>query len=321
MKKNIYLFIVIVALACAIPYVASPYLLRLSITIISGISVAMCLNVVLGYMGYPSLCQAVFYGVGGYTMALATLRLGLSPWAALVLSPISAFIIGYLVAIPFLKLRSMFFAIGTMALTGVVNVIIVNFPEITGSDAGLRNIPSLLETETGFFYAEMALLVLLIIAARFVEKSYWGKILVAIRDDENLAPYLGINTAKYKRTTFAVSAAATGVAGAIFMSYQTYINSNYFTVGASFTALAACVIGGAGTLLGPIYGGLVVIGLPETLRAMAQWRPSFIGAVLVAVIILSPGGVSRGLQMLGVLIGKRRETYKAAGSLAKRGKG
>jgi ABC-type branched-subunit amino acid transport system permease subunit len=81
------------------------------------------------------------------------------------------------------------------------------------------------------------------------------------------------------------------------------------------------VIGGAGTLLGPIYGGLVVIGLPETLRAMAQWRPSFIGAVLVAVIILSPGGVSRGLQMLGVLIGKRRETYKAADSLAKRGKG
>jgi branched-chain amino acid transport system permease protein len=128
-----------------------------------------------------------------------------------------------------------------------------------------------------------------------MSRSFWGKILIAIREDEDLAPHLGINTTRYKRLTFAVTSAATGVAGAIFFSYQTYISSNYFTIGMSFTALAVAVVGGGGTALGPIFGGLVVVGAPEAFRGMTEgmalWRPSFVGAVLVLVILLSPGGV------------------------------
>ncbi len=304
-KWTTYLILVIVVLVLLIPSFATPYLLRLSITIGSNVIVAMCLNVVLGYMGYPSLCQSVFYGIGGYTMALVTLRLGVSPWVALALSPISAFIVGYLVAIPFLKLRSMFFAIGTLAFTGVVNTILANTPDITGSEAGLRGIPSLMGTETGFFYIEVALIILVAIGTRIMMRSHWGKILIAIREDEDLAPHFGIDTARYKRITFALTSAVTGVAGAVFISYQTYISSNYFTIGSSFTALASAVVGGAGTLPGPIFGGLVVIGLPEALRQMALWRPSFVGAILVAVILLSPGGVYGGLQRLVGLL--RRE--------------
>ena len=122
--------------------------------------------------------------------------------------------------------------------------------------------------------------------------SSWGKVLLAIREDEDLAPHLGIDTTKYKRLTFAFASSLTGLAGAVFISYQTYISSNYFTISSSFSILASTVIGGSGSLLGPIYGGLIVVGIPEIFREMYQWRPSFIGVVLVAVVLLSPDGVN-----------------------------
>jgi branched-chain amino acid transport system permease protein len=291
-KKSTYVFLAAAVFVVILPHFSSSdYALRLMITTASTIIAAMCLNIVLGYMGYPSLCQSVFYGVGAYTMAVATVKLGASPWTALILSPIVTFVIGYLAALPFLKLRSMFFAIGTLAFAGVFYAILVNLASITGSNAGLRGIPRLVKGDLGFFYLEIALILIVLILTGLMSRSFWGKILIAIREDEDLAPHFGINTTKYKRLTFAVTSAITGVAGAIFFSYQTYISSNYFTIGASFIPLAAAVIGGGGTALGPIYGGLIVLGAPEIFRSMNLWRPSFVGAVLVVVILLSPDGV------------------------------
>jgi branched-chain amino acid transport system permease protein len=290
-KKSTYVFLAAAVFVVILPHFSSSYVLRVMITTASTIIAAMCLNIVLGYMGYPSLCQSVFYGVGAYTMAVGTVKLGISPWTALILSLIVTFVIGYLAAIPFLKLRSMFFAIGTLAFAGVFYAILVNLPAITGSNAGLRGIPRLVKGDVGFFYLEIALILIVLTLTGLMSRSFWGKILIAIREDEDLAPHFGINTTRYKRLTFAVTSAITGVAGAIFFSYQTYISSNYFTIGASFTPLAAAVIGGGGTALGPIYGGLVVLGAPEIFRSMNLWRPSFVGAVLVVVILLSPDGV------------------------------
>ena len=308
----LFIFIGIVVLVLMLQlFFTSGYLLRLMVTIGFSIATALCFNLVIGYMGYPSLCQSVFYGVGGYTMALITLRLGVSPWIALILSPLTGFAVGYLAAIPFLKLRSMFFAIGTLAFTGVVNAILINLHDITGAEAGLRGIPRLVKSDTAFFYILVVLIILILFGTKILVDSYWGKILVAIREDEDLAPHFGINTTKYKRLTFALASAFTGLAGAIFISYQTYISSNYFTIGSSFSILACTVVGGGGSLLGPILGALVVIGVPELLRevlgGMYVWRPSFVGAVLVAVILLFPGGIYGGFQKLADYLRKRGE--------------
>ena len=303
-RKTTYICIATVIVLLILPHISSAYSLRLMITIGSSIITAYGLNVVIGYMGYPSLSQSVFYGVGAYTMALMTLRLGVSPWIALMASPVTSFIAGYLAAIPFLKLRSLFFAIGTLALTGVVNTVLVNLHTITGAEAGLRNIPRLVESEILFFYIQAGLILLALLGTRIMVNSYWGKILIAIREDEDLTPHLGIDTARYKRLTFAVASSLTGLAGAVFISYQTYISSNYFTIASSFSILASTVIGGAGSLLGPIYGGLIVIGVPEVFRGMYQWRPSFIGAVLVAVVLLSPDGVNGLILKIRSIISK-----------------
>lgn len=303
-NKTTYIYISSALVLLILPFFSSAYSLRLMITIGSSIITAFGLNIVIGYMGYPSLSQSVFYAVGGYTMALMTLRWGVSPWIALMVSPITSFIVGYLVAIPFLKLRSLFFAIGTLALSGVVNTILVNLHNITGAEAGLRNIPRLVESEVLFFYLQAGLILALLFGTKIMVDSYWGKILIAIREDEDLAPHLGIDTTKYKRLTFAFASSLTGLAGAVFISYQTYISSNYFTISSSFSILASTVIGGAGSLLGPIYGGLIVIGVPEIFRGMYQWRPSFIGVVLVAVILLSPNGVNGLIQKLGSIPSK-----------------
>jgi branched-chain amino acid transport system permease protein len=311
-KKTTYLFIAIVILACMLPlYFKSGYSLRLMVTIGFSVITAICYNVVIGYMGYPSLSHSVFYGVGGYTMALITLRLGISPWMALILSPFIAFAVGYLAAIPFLKLRSLFFAIGTLAFTGVVNAILINLHNITGAEAGLRGIPRLMKGDTAFFYIEIILIILILFGTKILVESYWGKILIAIREDEDLAPHLGINTTKYKRLTFALSSAFTGLAGAMFISYQTYISSNYFTIGSSFSILACTVVGGGGSLFGPILGALIVVGVPELLRGVLKglyvWRPCFVGAVLVAVILLFPGGIYGGFQKLAGYLRKSGE--------------
>ena len=299
---KIILVCIIAITVLLLPLVGSPYMIRLMITIGASIITAFGLNIVIGYMGYPSLSQSVFYGVGAYTMALMTLRLGVSPWIALLVSPVTSFIAGYLVAIPFLKLRSLFFAIGTLALAGVFNTVLVNFHEITGAESGLRNIPRLVESETMFFYLLAGLVLALLIGTRLMVNSSWGKVLVAIREDEDLAPHLGIDTKRYKRLTFAVASAVTGLAGAVFISYQTYISSNYFTISSSFSILASTVIGGAGSLLGPVYGGFIVVGIPEVFREMYQWRPSFIGAVLVTVVLLSPDGVNGLLKKIGTIV-------------------
>lgn len=304
-KKSTYFFLVAAAFIVILPQFSSAYVLRLMITMASTVITAMCLNIVLGYMGYPSLCQSVFYGVGAYTMAVGTVKLGVSPWTALLFSPIVTFVIGYLAGIPFLKLRSMFFAIGTLAFGGVFYAVVVNLTKITGSNAGLRGIPRLVKGDMEFFYLELGLLLIVLILTGLMSRSFWGKILIAIREDEDLAPHFGINTTRYKRLTFAITSAITGVAGAIFFSYQTYISSNYFTIGASFTPLAAAVIGGGGKALGPIYGGLIVLGAPEIFRSMNLWRPSFVGAVLVIVILLSPGGIVGVYQKLANSFWKR----------------
>ncbi len=191
-KKSTYVFLAATVFVVILPYHSSSYVLRVMITMASGVIAAMCLNVVLGYMGYPSLCQNVFYGVGAYTMALATVKLGFSPWTALVLSPIVTFVVGYLAAIPFLKLRSMFFAICTLAFTGVVSAVLINLPTITGSNAGLRGIPRLVKSDITFFYLEIALILVILALTVLMSRSYWGKILIAIREDEDLAPHLGI---------------------------------------------------------------------------------------------------------------------------------
>lgn len=310
---NLFIFIGVVILVSMLPiFFSSGYLLRLMVTIGFSIITAMCFNLVIGYMGYPSLSQSVFYGVGGYTMALVTLRLGVSPWIALILSPLTSFAIGYLVAIPILKLRSMFFVIGTLAFTGVVNAVLINFHSITGAEAGLRGVPRLFHGDTAFFYMQILFIILILFGTKILVDSFWGKILIAIREDEDLAPHFGINTTKYKRLTFALTSAFTGLAGAIFISYQTYISSNYFTIGSSFSILACTVVGGGGTLLGPIFGALVVVGVPELLRGVLKgmyiWRPSFVGAVLVAVILLFPGGIYGGFQRLVLYLRTRGES-------------
>ena len=308
----VFIFIGIVILVSMLPlFFSSGYLLRLMVTIGFSVITAMCFNLVIGYMGYPSLSQSVFYGVGGYTMALITLRLGVSPWVALILSPLTSFVIGYIVAIPFLKLRSMFFVIGTLAFTGVVNAMLINFHTITGAEAGLRGIPRLFKGDVAFFYMQILFIILILFGTKILVDSYWGKILIAIREDEDLAPHYGINTTKYKRLTFALTSAFTGLAGAMFISYQTYISSNYYTIGSSFSILACTVVGGGGSLLGPIFGALVVVGVPELLRGVLKgmyiWRPSFVGAILVVVILLFPGGIYGGFQKLAVYLKARGE--------------
>ena len=306
-KRSSLAYVVLIVLALALPLlIGGGYFLYLAVYICIWAGLAVSLNLCIGYMGYPSLCHSVFFGVGGYVLALTSLRFGLSPWVGLAISPFVNFGLGYLIGIPFLKVRAMYFAIGTLTLGLISFQLFQNLYDITGGAVGLTQIPSLFPGNSGvlYFYFEIFIILGLVFGIRRLVDSYWGKILVAIRDDEDLAGHLGLDVVKYKRLTFALTSAVTGLFGAIYVSYLGYVTAQYYTPVASFNMLVGAIVGGSGTVLGPLIGTLITVGLPEFLRPLMLWRPLFLGAVFIVVVLFFPQGIIGGIRRARALFNR-----------------
>lgn len=304
-KKSTGFYLILVSLVFMLPLVISGYLIYTAMYIGIWIMLACGVNLITGYMGYPTISHAVFYGVGAYTSALLTLRMGLPPWLGIIAALILAGIIGFLVGIPLLRLREMHFAIGTLAFGLVAYGLFVNLRDVTGGMAGLSGIPRLFQSDVSYYYLVVILVLLIILFVKKLSESHFGSALIAIREDEELTKHIGFDVKRYKILTFAIAAAIAGLAGAVHIHYLGFITSEYFTFHVSFFLLAAVLIGGAGTLLGPIIGAVIVVGIPELLRPLMEWRPLFLGITLLVIILIIPEGI----------VGKIKEIIKRKGGV------
>lgn len=294
------LTLIIVALAVALlPYITgrSYYLFVINYVLVYFIAI-VGLNLIWGYAGLLSLGHPAFAAISAYTTGLLMLKMGVSFWLAL---PAGLFICGLcaiFVGIPVLRLKGHHLAVATFCLTILVEAILVQWEGLTGGSVGLIGLPkpSLFGHnlhQEHLFYIIMPASIFIWLLFRNLICSPMGNAIKAIRDSEEAAASVGINVTLHKILVFVVGCVAAGFAGSFHIVVTGYVNPQ--TVASLELLLlftAGVVVGGAGTLSGPIWGTLFIVLLPELLTPLKQYMPVVFGIALAATVLLAPGGIA-----------------------------
>jgi branched-chain amino acid transport system permease protein len=263
---------------------------------------AIGLNLLFGYTGLVSLGHMGFAGVGAYAAALLLKQAGWSFIAALCGGAAAAGIVGILVGMPCLRLRSHFFIIVTLAVGVVLYTLFNNLDSITGGAEGLPGIPRPQPLDLGFVIADFRRpegfywLALSVFGAMFllqhlIVRSDFGRSLAAIRQDESVAAARGVDVFAHKLAIFAISAAIAGAGGALKVVFLRAAAPLSFELLESINLLLIVILGGAGFLFGPLLGAVLFIAIPEVLRIANELRLVIFGAVLVLLALYAPRGL------------------------------
>lgn len=280
------------------------YLVHLAILSSIFAILAISLDLVLGYTGLLSVTHAAFYGIGAYVAGLMLKAWGVSFFIALPLAVAFTMIVSLFIGVVLSKFKTDYYALASLGFNTIVFSIFLNWQELTRGPLGIPGIsrPELF----GFKFSENVLFLLLVIVflgavyalARFVVRSSFGRVLMAIREDEEAVSVLGYYTPAYKLLIFVIAAGMAAVAGAFFATYVTFIDPSSFTISESIFILAIVILGGAGSLRGPLLGAFVLVLLPELLRFVgfpadiaAQMRQVIYGLILVGLMLYRPQGI------------------------------
>lgn len=262
------------------------------------VALAQAWNLIGGFAGYASFGQVVFFGVGGYFTAVAISHWHLSFWVSLLLSGIVAALFATLIGIPLLRLKGHYFAIATLGVAEAMREVVTNLPELTGGGAGIT-VPTVGNDATtaylgndGFYLLFLALAAMSVVIGGLVARNKFGYALRAINQDEDAAAAMGINTTRMKVQTFALSGFITGLVGASYAFQQvTIFPERLFDVDITVLMIIMVVIGGSGTVVGPLLGAVTLQFLSEFLRQNFTNLHTFIlGAIIIIVVILLPQG-------------------------------
>jgi branched-chain amino acid transport system permease protein len=280
------------------------YINHVAIMVTIYVMLTVSLNLLLGHTGLLSIAQAAFFGIGAYTAAVLTVRSG-APFIVSVLAGMSfGGLTSFLVSLPSSRLHDDYFAIATFGLQMIVFSVFNNWMDVTRGPLGINGIPQ----PTIFGWKVDSHFDFLILAAGFTAFAYlvvyllasspFGRVLHAIRQDEVFAKAHGKNTLYFKVMAFAVSAALAAAAGSFYAHYITYIDPTSFTVMESILIISMVIIGGAGSLWGPLIGAFILVTLPEALRfvglpsaSAANLRQIIYGALLVVMMMFRPRGL------------------------------
>jgi branched-chain amino acid transport system permease protein len=264
------------------------------------ILVALGLNVVVGFAGLLDLGYVGFYAVGAYTTAVVTSGQFTLPWVtALPLSVIMAMIAGVILGTPTLRLRGDYLAIVTLGFGEIIRIT-ANNSDWLGGPRGISKIarpPSFGPLQFGvlnakpYWYLGFTVILIVIFVLTRLENSRVGRAWAAVREDEDAAELMGVDTFKFKLWAFAIGAAIGGIAGSLYASKVGFINPDNFQLQLSILFLAAVVLGGTGSMYGVIMGGFLVAWIPERFRGFATRRYFVFGVVLVLVMVFRPQGI------------------------------
>jgi branched-chain amino acid transport system permease protein len=276
-----------------------------SVLIVCALNVmlALGLDFVLGYAGQLNLGQAAFYGIGAYASTLLVTRLGLNFWPSLVVGTLAAGAAGVALALFAVRLRGHYLAIASLGFAVITYQVLLQWISLTQGPLGIYAIPPPpplalpglpaidFANPARMFYlvAAVALVAYLVLDA--LVRSPIGETLAAIREDEVSAAALGINTPAWKAFAFGVGSAVAGMAGALYASFIGTLVPDAFFMTESFTVLAMVIVGGLGTLVGPVAGAVLLTVLPEALRGVGDLRLIVYGVSLTLVVLFVPGGL------------------------------
>ncbi|MHB1172560.1 MAG: branched-chain amino acid ABC transporter permease [Lacisediminihabitans sp.] len=267
-------------------------------TIFMFVALAQGWNIIGGFAGYASFGQVVFFGVGGYFTAVAMSHWHFNFWTALLASGVVAALFATLIGIPLLRLKGHYFAIATLGVAEGMREVVVNVPDLTGGGAGIT-VPTVGDNATtaylgndGFYLLFLGLAALSVLIGGLVARDKFGYALRAINQDEDAAAAMGINTTRVKVLAFALSGFITGLVGASYAFQQvTIFPQRLFDVDITVLMVIMVVIGGSGTVIGPVLGAVALQFLSEFLRQNFTNLHTFIlGAIIIVAVILLPQG-------------------------------
>jgi len=300
--------VALLALAAGPGYL-SEYDLVLAFTLFNFMSMAQAWNLVGGYGGMFSLGHAMFVGIGGYATGLLLVHTGLPLAAAIALAALIAAGVGVLVSIPILRLQNVYLSVATLGIAVAAQVWFINW-DYSGATSGLNLPIDTLLTYEQLYYLAAGVLVLTNVVVWLLVRGRFGLRLMAIRGDEQVARESGVRVVPVKIVAFTVSALLVGLVGAI-SAVQSLTLEPYTAFGLTFTInmIVMSVIGGIGTIVGPLLGAFVVFELEQQLQDYPSWSWLIIGVALIVIIRLAPGGlwgvIVRAADRLTSRVGRR----------------
>ena len=296
MKRDALIAVAVFALIALAPLTGESYWLRLGTTMLMYGVLAMSWNFIGGMAGYPSFAVAAFFGLGAYTGAV-TQKLGVAMGLAWCLSGLAALAFAALLGVALLRLRGHYFAIASLVVAEVLRETVNSATDLTGGGMGLNlPIPAMRSVEAQavfFFYAMLGLAALTFAAALLTRYSKLGFGLRCIQQNESAADMLGVNTTLYKVAAFMLSGVFVGIAGAVYASWVHYIEPpDVFDVLYSVKAIVMALLGGVGSVFGPLLGAVVFLGLEELVwRKFLEVHTGVLGLLIVLLVMFLPKGL------------------------------
>jgi branched-chain amino acid transport system permease protein len=280
--------------------VSDEYLLHIGVLILTYAILATSLNLIVGYVGEFPLGHVAFFGAGAYAAALGAVKLGLPLWATLPLAGVIAAAFGFVIGAITLRLQGPYFVIVTLAFAEVLRLVATNWIGLTNGPMGIAGIPhpafidgaGFLGGKRGFFFAILALVALTFFLAHRFVYSNAGRAAVAIRENRYVAQSVGIQPWRYALFAFVLAAFLAGLAGACYGHYVSFVGPEVFGFSFTATMIIMVLLGGKGTLAGPIIGAIVVTLLEEYLREAKELRLTLFGLVVMGVVLFAPQGIA-----------------------------
>jgi branched-chain amino acid transport system permease protein len=293
------------------------------ITIISIINacLALSLNLII-LTGHVSLAHGAFFGIGAYTSTLIVMRLGASFWLALPIAALIAAIVSFLLGLLTLKLKGIYFALATFAFNEICRMLFIGWVSLFGGPGGIPRIPPPpsidlfgvvnlnFDSKFDYFYIVAVLLIITLFISVQLYKSKTRLFFIAIEEGELLTSCLGIDTMKFKIFAFMLGSIIAGIAGSTYAHYFNFISPQDFSFWTSVDALVFTVVGGVGTIAGPILGSIVLTVIPEVLRFAVEYQTLLYGLVLILALLFMPRGIMGIFQKIGNRIRTRGTDIK-----------
>jgi branched-chain amino acid transport system permease protein len=300
--KNVVLLLLLLLALLAPVIVKNPFYFHLITLSYIWCMLASSLNICMGYTGLVSVAQGSFFGIGAYAVSLFVIKGGMNYWFALPLSLGIVIIISIGIGLIALRTRGPYFVIFTLCVCLIVTVVIEHWYSLTEGNRGLYiptinpiNIPGIgklsFTSAMSQYYLILFFLLFTLFIMRLIIYSRVGRAFEAVRLNEILADALGINITVTKMFAFSLGAFFAGIGGVLYPPYISYLNPADSSFWISFNAILYVVVGGSGTLMGPLIGAISMTIIPELLRFLAEFRLLFYGLVLIIVVIFLPKGL------------------------------
>ena len=295
--KRIVTGVVLVALVALPIFEPHQFVLHMLSLVAISATAALGLQLLLGFSGQLSIGQAAFYGIGAYASGLLSVKLGFPFFAAFFAAGVIAAVVS-LVMVPITRLTGASLAVATLGFSILVYLLIKNEEWLTGGSFGLMGIPR--ASLFGYVLRSPAYAYLLCVAVAAVvyfsllrlQRSRFGRAINAIRQNEDAARACGVKVTLLKSQCFVIAAFVAGLAGSLYAHQVRYLAPTDFTFWKSVEILIMVVIGGVGSLAGAVLGAAVVVGLPEILREIGDYRMLVFGAILMATMLFGEGGLA-----------------------------